>query len=392
MYTTTPTPHIHRHRRAGPQDETKDTKEEKMTQPANIFGTTNLNPRRPYSPDGAANTAYELMIEQFSGLVHNTIARRSLFTNFVTPLVPDSTGVVSNRAMGATNVMVMIPGQANNAQAHIPTIRKKSLTIDTVLMARTVQFILDKIQQDYNMLAHVAVEHGHRLTNIYDQAFFIQAIKGAKESTFAYGNMSGYGGGSTVTTAKKLSELTPQELYEEISKLVADFLKKDIMANQDDIMLVLHPDAFIKLQMSQFVANGNYVTSAGLELNTRFLFHVFGIPVATTNNCPWGVAKTTSLLESTSQGGPSTDSNYEVDASKVYGVLMGPRGFLAGKAIDMKNKLFHHDLSHSDFLDTWMSFGVTYDDNQYLGVLEAAEVPTTGIIDKINNPDNLGKK
>lgn len=320
---------------------------------------------RPNQRHGAGDPLAEVT-EQFTGVVEGTIKRRSIMAGFINLRSVRGTSKISQRGISATTVSKITPGVTPQPST-TPHQAKMYVTIDTVVIARNAEPMLDEFQTDYDYQGEVAREQGQAMSNMFDETMFIVATKAGLQADSSFGTsvqMPGHSGGNKVTFTDPLDYKDPAKLYKAISDLVEKFLEKDVRPNEEDFILVLPPAAFMALQRAEYIVNGQYVTSAGTNLNSTFVFSAFGVPVVTSNNAVFGKTITDHLLSNTSNG-----AAYDGDFTKVIGLMFSPRAVLAGSTIPVQSKIFFDDLSKLWFIDSWMAFGAGVNRAEYAGVL-----------------------
>lgn len=336
---------------------------------AGIFATTPVayDVTRPNQRHGSGDPLADVT-EQFTGTVEGTIKRRSIMAGFVPVRSVKNTSTISNRGISKAKLQAITPG-VTPAPSTEPNTSKIFLKIDTVIISRNSEPMLDEFQTDFDYQGEVAREQGQEIANMYDETFFIMAAKAAKLTNSPYGTavqMPGHKGGITVTLAAANDYKDPAKLYNALSQVVEKFLGYDIRPNEEDMLCVLNPASFMALHQSDFISNGEYVTSAGVTLNTKYELAAFGIPVITSNNAVFGKTITSHLL--------SNDTNqmaYDGDFTKVVAQIFSPRALLAGSTIPVTSKIFFDDLSKLWFIDSWLAFGVTVNRPEYAAVIEA---------------------
>lgn len=304
--------------------------------------------------------------EQFTGTVEGSFKHSSLMHGFVPVRSVRGTSTISNRGISKAKLQAIVPG-VTPAPSTEPNTSKIFLKIDTVILARNAEPMLDEFQSDYDYQQEVAREQGIEMSKMYDQTFFIQAAKAGMAKDSPYGTdaqMPGHKGGNAVTLANANDYKDPAKLYKAISDLVTSFLSKGVRPNEDGLMMVLPPESFTALMQSEYIVNGNYVTSAGVELNSRYIFAAWGMPVVTSNDAVCFKKVENHLLSNASNG-----MAYDGDFTKVCAQVFSPRALLAGSTIDLQSKIFFDDLSKLWFIDSWTAYGVTVNRPEYAGVL-----------------------
>lgn len=330
-------------------------------------GTTqSFDVTRPNQRHGTGDPLADVT-EQFTGTVEGTIKRRSIMAGFVPVRSVRGTSTISNRGISKAKLQKIAPGTTPPPSTE-PHTSKIFLKIDTVIIARNAEPMLDEFQTDFDYQGEVAREQGQEIANMYDETFFIMAAKAAKTADSPYGTaaqMPGHKGGNVVTLDAALDYKDPAKIYQKIAELVEKFLEKDVRPNEEDFILVLQPSSFVALMQAEYISNGEYVTSAGDTLNTKYMFHAFGVPVITSNNAVFGKTITDHLLSNDTNG-----KAYDGDFTKVVAQMFSPRALLAGSTIPVTSKIFFDDLSKLWFIDSWLAFGVTINRTEYAGVIE----------------------
>lgn len=304
--------------------------------------------------------------EQFTGMVEGTIARKSIMNGFIPVRSVRGTSTISSRGISQAKLQKIVPGVTPSPSTE-PNTSKIFLTIDTVIIARNAEPMLDEFQTDFNYQGEVAREQGQMISNMYDETFFIMGAKAALMKNSPYGTaeqMPGHGTGNVVTLANASDSTDPAKIYHAISQVVEKMLEQDVDPSAEDMMVVVPPSVFMALQMSEYIVNGNYVTSAGNELKSSYVFSAWGMPVVTSNNAVFGKKIDGHLLSN-----ERNQNAYDGDFSKVVVQIVSPRAFLAGSTIPVTSKIFFDDLSKLWFIDSWLSFGVTVNRPEYAGVV-----------------------
>lgn len=306
--------------------------------------------------------------EQFTGNVEGTIKRTSIMAGFIPVRSVRGTSTISNRGISKAKIQKVVPG-VTPAPSTEPNTSKIFLKIDTVIIARNAEPMLDEFQVDFDYQGEVAREQGQEISNMYDETFFIMGAKAALSSDSPYGTaaqMPGHHGGNVVTLADAADYKDPAKIYKAIADVVEKFLEKDVRPETEDMICVLPPAAFMALQRAEYIVNGQYVTSSGEELKTKYVFSAWGIPVMTSNNAVFGKQITDHLLSNDSNG-----KAYDGDFTKVVAQIFSPKAIMAGSTIPVTSKIFFDDLSKLWFIDSWLAFGATVNRPEYAAVIVA---------------------
>lgn len=329
--------------------------------PATTYDVT-----RPNQRHGAGDPLADVT-EQFTGTVEGTIKRRSIMAGYVPVRSVKGTSTISNRGISKAKLQKVQPGVTPSPSTE-PNTSKIFLKIDTVIIARNAEPMLDEFQTDFDYQKEVAREQGQEIANMYDETFFVQAAKAAKLTDSPYGSasqMPGHKGGSVVVLDAANDYKDPAKAYAAIGKMIENFLDKDIRPNEEDMLCVVPPAMFMALHQAEYIVNGEYVTSAGVTLNTKYEFAAFGVPVITSNNAVFGKKIEDHLLSNDTNG-----KAYDGDFTKVVAQMFSPRALLAGSTIPVTSKIFFDDLSKLWFIDSWLAFGVTVNRPEYAAIVE----------------------
>ena len=326
-----------------------------------------FNVVRPAARNGRDDDPLALIIEEFTGMVEGTIARRSVTDPVINVRPVKGTATVTNFAVGESELQVIVPGETPNGTKN--QFGKNSVTVDRTILARATLPLLDVFQTSYDARKEIATEHGKKIAKFKDQAFLIQAIKTANlaNSTFYdTTELPGHNGGTKVTLAAAGDENDPAKLYSAFASLFAQMEEKDVDPVADDLFIFLRPKAFYALLEAEQVINGQYVTAAGTSVEGH-IFKAWGVPVISSANVPnWvenGAAKSVSAL---------MGSDYNGDFTKVVAVAFSARAVLAGSTIDLSTKVFFDDVSKHWFVDAWLAFAATSNRAEFAGAIYAA--------------------
>lgn len=307
----------------------------------------------------------ELVIPEYMGEVSGTFERMAKFAPFVDWKSVQGTATITKEGIGESTLGVIEPGKTPN-QTSNNQYAQHSLTVDTVVYARTTLPILDVFQKRYDVRVTLGREHGKKISKFYDQSVAIQAAKAAAMAQSSYGALPGHNGGSTVTIADFAAAKDPALLYSAISDLLAKMEEKDVDPQADGVVLGLRPDLFYALSDAEQIVNSNYVTFNGKEIVNAKVLKAFGIPVISSNNVPRS-AVTGHLLSNTRNG-----NAYDGDFSKLVAVAFAPEALLGGETIPLTSKVFFDDVSKHWYVDSWLSYGIKPDEAAKAGRIVTA--------------------
>jgi hypothetical protein len=140
---------------------------------------------------GASGAIDALHIEEYTGVVEQTIARKSALEGFVSRRSVKGTSVITNYAVGESTLQKLTPG--TTPDGNVNKFGKNSLHIDTVVLARSIFPLLETFQTQYDARKEVGMEHGKKIAKFTDQAFFIQALKTAALTAARHSGVDGAG-------------------------------------------------------------------------------------------------------------------------------------------------------------------------------------------------------
>lgn len=316
--------------------------------------------------NGGTGATDALHIEEYTGVVHGTIDRKSV----IKPMVPvrsvRGTSVLQSYAVGEAQLQVLAPGVAAEGSLQ-PHFGKNTLTVDTVILARNTFPMLDVWQDNKDARTLVGQEHGKKLAKFMDQAFAIQAIKAALATNSRYAGVDGKGhsGGNQVVMADATDRSDPAKLSAYLIDLFVKFAQKDIDVQTDDFAVMVKPAEFFTLLQNEQLINTTYLTAAGTSIQ-GFVLKQYGVPILQSNNFPGGETITGHFLSN------AANSNaYDGDFSKVVASVFSPTALLAGETIPVTTAVFWDEKLKCWFVDCHTAFGVTVDRADFAGAILA---------------------
>jgi hypothetical protein len=301
---------------------------------------------------GASGAIDALHIEEYTGVVEQTIARKSALEGFVSRRSVKGTSVITNYAVGESTLQKLTPG--TTPDGNVNKFGKNSLHIDTVVLARSIFPLLETFQTQYDARKEVGMEHGKKIAKFTDQAFFIQALKTAALTAARHSGVDGAGhtGASQITMAGSSDNLDPAKLYGYLADMFVQMEQKDVDPRTDDVLIAVKPAEFYTLLQNEQLINTQYKTSNGTSIEA-FVLKTYGVPVISSNNFPGGSTISSHLLSN------SDNSNaYDGDFTKAVAVAFSPRALLAGETIPLTTDVFWDQKSKHWFVDAYLAFAV----------------------------------
>lgn len=301
-------------------------------------------------------------LEEFTGVVESTIERKAALKGWIPMRQVKGTSTITNFAVGESTLQKATPGMPIDGTG--TDFAKRTLTVDTVILARAVLPLLETFQTSYDSRKEIGMEHGKKIAKFYDQSFFIQAIKAAlfADSTYkgssASGKPAGHFGGSQQALAAAGDSLDPAKLYAAVADLFVKMEEKDVDPRTDDVMIAVRPAEFYTLLQNEQLIDGTYKTSEGTSIQAHLL-KAYGVPVVSSTNFPGGQTISGHLL----------GSSYDGDFSKVVAAAFAPRALLAGETIPLTTDVFWDKVTKQWFVDAHLSYAVTPNRAEFAGVI-----------------------
>lgn len=334
-----------------------------------------------------------LHIDEYGGEVEKRILKTSIMKGFVKMKTVRGTDTITNDRMGFTQLQKVSRG--TRPTDHAPTFDNISVKVDTIVLARTNQFVLDEFQEHFNVRAEVGQEHGKEIGKFFDESFLVQGIKAAQItnrvpaknaagdivgyhlvggwSKFVYSDRAGLGdtptvpapvvrtapegfqGATTVLLNSDDDELDPSALDLAIQDMCQAVEEKDVDI-EEGAMVLVRPAQYYTLLRNDKLIDGDYSTANGDYAKGKVL-QSNGVRIVKTNRFPTqGEVGQTHYLSNAGNG-----NAYDVkqaDANAVA-VLLMPKALLAGETIPLTSDVYFVKQEMQWFIDSYLAFGVT---------------------------------
>lgn len=298
-----------------------------------------------------------LLIDRFLGEVDETLERKSIMRSFVPTITLVGTDTFMKKRIGGAVVAGVQPG--STPQAEKLQFSNKTVSVDTVILARSAVFKLEDIQNDFNALAKIASEQGKKHAKIYDQAFFIKGLKGADA---AAPNLTDWSSGSSVTLDAGGDETDPDKVVDHLIELVSDMKTKDV--EMSDMTLFINPTLEGTLLKAKYLSRLDMAGTASVE--EYRLDQIAGLRVMVTNNLPQSAG---SHVLNEINGG--TDFDISATEAKVLALILTPDSFLSAESIGLTAKVWEDHGSISTYVDSYLAFNVEFDRPDNCGKLRS---------------------
>lgn len=315
----------------------------------------------PNFPNQSLGTgdALALAIEEFTGIVEQTITRRSATMGMLNIRPVRGTSTITNEGLGESTLQKVTPGTIPDG--NVNEAARINLTVDTLILARNITPLLDSFQKNYDFRAGIGREHGEKIARFWDEAMLIQALKAAALGASAFGALNGHSGGSTKTLASSGDATDPAALYSAISDLFVSMENKDVVPSLDDVIVALKPAQFYALLDAEQIVNGEYVTSSGTRFENAKMLKAFGVPVVSCNNLP------TTNISGHLLSNSRNSNAYDGDFTKTVASVFSAKALLVGETIPLTNSVFYEERDKAWYIDSHLSFGVTPNRAEYAG-------------------------
>lgn len=320
---------------------------------------TAANVTFPNAKNGVDATAADklaLVIEEYTGIVEDTINRRSV----VTPIIPvravRGTSTLTNYGVGESTLQKVQPGVVLDGTKN--DFSKTSIIVDTTVAARSYFPVLDVFQTQFDVRSEVAQEHGKKIAKFKDNTLLIMALKAARAAQSAYsggtaGKPAGHGKGNVDTSlANAADALDPTKLSNAIDNVLISMEKQDVDPRNDGTIIVLKPEHYYTLLKNELLVNSQYVSADGNKVNSGWVLKTKGVPVFVSNNLP--SENITAHMLSTANNANAYNGNF----SKTVAAILSPRALLAGETIPLTTQTFFDEMSLSHVVGAYLAFAV----------------------------------
>ncbi|ASL24417.1 putative major capsid protein [Alteromonas phage vB_AspP-H4/4] len=315
-----------------------------------------------------------LYIEQYGGEVEHRFVKDSFMRQFFKFKSVRGTDTITNDRIGFTALQKVSRGVRPTDSS--PTFDNISVKVDTIVLARTNQFLLDDFLSHIDVRKEVGMEHGKTIGKFFDESFIVQAIKAAQiTNQDPDGNLSGgwddvtgtsipsnivrtapegFQGGSVITLAAAgdeedpdLLELAIQDLCQKIEEKDVDIMDGVLLMRPAQYYTLLRNDKLLDRDFS--TANGDYASGTVLRAN--------GVRVQVTNRFPSQEdVGQTHFLSNAGNGNAYNATQADVNCKVL---LLMPKALLAGETIPLTSKVYYHDVELQWFIDSYLAYGVT---------------------------------
>lgn len=306
----------------------------------------------PTDSSHLSNMSREDMIDEYGGEVESQFAKASYMREFFRIRTIRGTDTLTNRRVGRTSIQKVTDGVRPDAQS--TPFGKTSVTVDTLVLARDNRSLLNEFQTDFDARMELAQDHGKELGKFFDQAFFIQAIKGAQLSA-PTGLNDAIGAGKAVTLSATGDEEDADKFVKAIRTVITAMKEEEI--DTDEMIIAVRPTQFDVLLDNDKLVSRDWSGGNGSYAN-RELYYCAGVRIFESARIP---------ITATASGSHHHLSNvdnsyaYDVDETdaKCKAVILHPKSLLAGETIPLTSDVYYEKTELQYFIDSYLAFGVT---------------------------------
>lgn len=289
------------------------------------------------------------MVEEFRGMVEVQFKKTSIMRQYARISNVVNTDTLINRRIGKTKLQKVTAGVRPDAQ---PTKHgRNSVTVDTIILARDNQDLLNDFQADIAVRSYIAEDQGKELGAFFDEAFLIQGIKGALSA--APTDVDSIGAGKNVELAAENDELDADKVEDAIADMLVQMQEEDI--DTSECVIFVRPTTKRVLSKHGKLINSDYTIEANGDYAKMKVDMLGGSRIVSTARIP------TAAISGHKLSNAANGNAYDVsdDESDAVAVILHPRSLLAGETIPMTSKIHYSDVELQYFIDSYMAFGVT---------------------------------
>lgn len=318
-----------------------------------------------------------LYIEQYGGEVEHRFLKDSFMRQFFKFKSVRGTDTITNSRIGSTALQKVSRGVRPTDSA--PTFDNISVKVDTVVLARTTQFLLDDFLSHIDVRKEVGIEHGKTIGKFFDESFIVQAIKACQITnlspeavslggwTQAYNPGShtlptaivrtapkDFKGGTVVVLTAAGDDEDPELLELAIQDLCQRIEEKDV--DISEAVLLMRPAQYYTLLKNNKLLDRDFSDSNGSYAGGKVMM-ANGVRVQVTNRFPAQAdVGQTHFLSNAGNGNAYNVSQADVNCKVL---LLMPKALLAGETIPLTSDVYYEKTELQWFIDSYLAYGVT---------------------------------
>lgn len=314
-----------------------------------------------------------LYIEEYGGEVEHRFLKKSFMRQFFKFKSVRGTDTITNDRIGNSALQKVTRGVRPTDSA--PTFDNISVKVDTIVLARTNQFLLDDFLAHIDTRKEVGMEHGKEIGKFFDESFVVQGIKAAQitnqdptgtklggwtgKTDGTYVEIvrtapEGFQGGTCIELGAANDELDPDKMDRAIQDLCQGIEEKD--KELEDAVILVRPAQYYALLRNDKLLDRDFSTENGDYAQGKIL-RANGVRIQVTNRFPKDSDVGQTHFLSNAGNGNAYDVT-QADANCVALLLM-PKALLAGETIPLTSKVYYSDVELQWFIDSYLAYGVT---------------------------------
>jgi hypothetical protein len=318
-----------------------------------------------------------LYIEQYGGEVEHRFLKDSFMRQFFKFKSVRGTDTITNSRIGSTELQKVTRGV--RPTDHAPTFDNISIKVDTMVLARTTQALLDDFLSHIDVRKEVGIEHGKTIGKFFDESFIVQAIKacqitnldpaGVKRGgwTEAHNPAShtkpaeiirtapkDFQGGTVVVLSGAGDDVDPDLLERSIQDLCQRIEEKDV--DISEAVLLMRPAQYYALLKNNKLLDKDFSTSNGDYASGKVLM-ANGVRVQVTNRFP--KAADVGVQHFLSNAGNGNAYNVSQADANCRVLLLMPKALLAGETIPLTSDVHYSKTELQWFIDSYLAYAVT---------------------------------
>ena len=318
----------------------------------------------------ASGQVDNLLIEKFTGIVHEQFLREERFESHFSVQDVTGTNMVTNKSVGDTQLQKLVPGQEPDATS--TEYDNHSLVVDTVILARNTIAMLHDIQSDIQVQQRLAKSQAKQLVKFQDEVLLTQIIKGAQATS---GRVSGMFGGNRVDLAAANDEKDSAKYLDALEALVLQMNEHEV--DNMDLTFVCPWEQYYVLMDDDHLTNADYATGNGGKM-TGTVIKAYGFAITPTNRIHQEATGTGASGDQgadnhfLSNSGNSFRYNTLTADAGCVGLLFGHDALLVGRTMGVQSDIYFNKRLKTYFIDSWFSFGCIADRYEFCGAIHKA--------------------
>ena len=361
-----------------------------------ILGQTVANHQTRSGHQGGKDTGTinPLHIEEYGGEVEKRFLKQSIMRQFFKMKSVCGTDTVTNDRMGFSQLQKVSRGL--RPRDHSATFDNISVKVDTIVLARTNDFLLEEFQEHFDTRAELGQEHGKEIGKFFDESFLVQGIKAAQITnriptrdaagnstgfkdvggwkTPAYSDRAGLGDGGSLTLPALTIRTAPEgfrgastvllnQANDETDPVALDLAIQDMCQvieekdlDVEDGLILVRPAQYYTLLRNEKLVSQDFSTGNGDYAKGKVLASN-DVRIMKTNRFP--VQSEVGVEHYLSNAGNGFSYNVTQADANCVGVLLMPKALLAGETIPLTSKVYYVEQEMQWFVDSYIAFGVT---------------------------------